>query len=314
MVAWWWSSRRGHPARTRLHFSDTGVLQEVARTARARVPRLLAGLRGTGLVFAVLALARPQSGVVEERVTQEGVDIVVALDISGSMAAEDFQPSNRIEVAKRVIQKFVEGRRGDRIGLVIFAGHALTKCPLVLDPEILSALVDEVEIGEVEDGTAIGTAIATSLNRLKAGHGKSRVLVLVTDGVNNRGEIDPMTAAKLAKPLGVKIYTIGVGTQGVALFPMRDALGRVHHVQQPVEIDEQLLTEIAGMTDGRYFRATDTETLVKIFADIDRLERSPAQIDRVTHYRELFPPLLVLSLVLVIGSETLLRTAFRVIP
>ncbi len=314
LVVWAWSVRRRHPARGRVTFSDTAVLADVARTARTRVPRLLAALKGAGVVLAVLALARPQFGVVEERVTQEGLDIVVALDISRSMEAEDFQPSNRLDVAKGVIANFVEGRKGDRLGLVIFAGKALTKCPLVLGPEIVAGLVEEVDFGEVEDGTAIGSAIATSLNRLKAGQGTSRVLVLVTDGVNNRGEIDPMTAAKLAKPLGVRIYTIGVGTQGLALFPMRDVFGQVRHVQRPVEIDEQLLTEIAGETDGRYFRATDSEALAKIFGEIDRLERSPAEIDRVTRYRELFPLFLVPALLVIVIAELLGRTAFRVIP
>ncbi|MBK7977114.1 MAG: VWA domain-containing protein [Deltaproteobacteria bacterium] len=313
-VAWWWSRRRGHPSRVRLGFSDTAVLDAVARTARTRVPRLLGVARLVGVVLAVAALARPQLGTVEERVTQEGIDIVIALDISRSMEAEDFQPSNRLDVAKAVIRKFAEGRNGDRLGLVIFAGKALTKCPLVLGPEIVAGLVDEVDFGEVEDGTAIGSAIATSLNRLKSGQGKSRVLVLVTDGVNNRGEIDPMTATRLARPLGVKIYTIGVGTQGLALFPMRDALGQVRHVQRPVEIDEQLLEQIAGETGGRYFRATDSEALAKIFGEIDALERSPAQIDRITRYRELFPLLLVPGLVLVVLAEVLSRTLFRVIP
>ena len=304
---------RKRPAPT-FTFSESELVEEMGRSIRTRIPGALVGLRAIGFVLAVVALARPQSGVVEERIVQEGIDIAIALDISSSMKAEDFEPLNRLEVAKRVVTDFVAQREGDRLALVVFAAKALTKCPLVLDGEILRGLVEEVRIGEIEDGTAIGTAIGTAVNRLRAGTGTSRVLVLVTDGVNNRGEIDPLTAAGLAVPFGIKIHTIGVGTTGTVPVTAVGPFGRTMRVPMQVKIDEDTLRTIAGRTGGTYFRATDSDALTEIFRTIDELEESPAETLRITRYRELFPYALGPGLALVALAEVLRRTLFRVSP
>ncbi|HEX9800094.1 MAG TPA: VWA domain-containing protein [Thermoanaerobaculia bacterium] len=258
------------------------------RLALPRVARLAA------FVLAVVALARPQLGYSWEEATTEGIDIQIALDVSGSMAAKDFSP-DRLEVAKRVVREFVAGRPGDRIGLTTFSGSALTRSPLTSDRRMLDELVAALEPTLTPDGTAIGVALANAAGRLKDSAAKSKVIILVTDGVNNAGEIDPLSAAAVAEGLGLEVYTVGVGSEGEARVPvqLRNPLtGRIEtrDVTMRVEVDEKLLAEIARRTGGRFDRATDADALERVFAEIDRLERTPMQVKRYVRYREGFQP------------------------
>ncbi|HKI05498.1 MAG TPA: VWA domain-containing protein [Thermoanaerobaculia bacterium] len=252
--------------------------------------------RLVALACLVLALARPQLGYAWEESLTEGIDIQIVLDISGSMGAEDFQPKNRLTVAKQVVKEFVAGRTGDRIGMVVFSGAAMTRAPLTTDHAMLELLVDSVELNSLPDGTAIGVALASSAARLKSSPAKTKVVVLVTDGVNNAGAIDPISAAALCKGLGIKVYTVGVGSGGRVPVPMpaQDPVtGRTvtRRYMMNVPVDEPLMREIAGRTGGQFFRATDRESLQRIFQEIDRLEKTPLQVKRYVRYREAFPPL-----------------------
>jgi Ca-activated chloride channel family protein len=310
----WLYLRRVRRGEGSLRISSTISLEGVRPTWTVRARHALFGLEMAALALAIVALARPQKGTEEEEILTEGVDIVIALDASGSMAAEDYAPRNRLVVAKRVIGQFVEGLRHDRVGLVVFAGKALTRCPLTLDYGVLLQVIDSIELGTMDDGTAIGNALATSLNRLRSSPAKSKVIVLVTDGVNNRGEVQPLDAAKIARTLGVKIYTVGVGSRGTARFPVRDNFGQVMYVNLPVEIDEESLSRIAETTGGIYYRSTDRPSLEKIFAEIARLEKTKVEVKTYTHYNERFvdflgPALGLLALVAV-GE----RTRFRKLP
>lgn len=291
-VWWLWRRSRSTPAIT---FSRVSVLAHGPRAGRF-LPRLLFGLRNAVLIGAVLALARPRAGARAEDVSTEGINIVVAFDISSSMLAQDFQPQNRLEVARDKVRQFVALRQSDRIGIVAFSGEALTQVPLTTDyPVVLSALAN-LQPGQLEDGTAIGTAIATAANRLKDAPGASRVMVLLTDGVNNRGAIDPRTAARAAAAVGVRIYTIGVGTEGMAPVPVGRGLFGLRYEMRPVEIDDALLTEVARVTGGRYFRARDAAALDRITHEIDRLERVPLQTRTYVRFTELYRWPLALAL------------------
>jgi Ca-activated chloride channel family protein len=243
------------------------------------------------------ALARPQLGYAWEESLTEGIDIEIVLDISGSMGAEDFQPKDRLTVAKRVVQDFVAGRPGDRIGLVIFSGGAMTRAPLTTDHQMLDTLIDSVEINSLADGTAIGVALANAAARVKDSPAKTKVIVLVTDGVNNAGEIDPVSAAALCHGLGIKIYTIGVGSSdGPVPVPlnMRNPVTgetEMQRVMMTVPVDEPLLRQIALRTGGKFYKATDRASLEQIFREIDRLEKTPLKVKRYVQYREAYPPL-----------------------
>ncbi|MEM6792779.1 MAG: VWA domain-containing protein [Acidobacteriota bacterium] len=261
-------------------------------------------IRLAALGLMIVAAARPQEGfALEERLT-EGVDIQVALDISGSMAAEDFQPRNRLTVAKDVMKEFVSKRRGDRVGIVVFAGQALTKAPLTTDHAMLELLLDSIELHSLPDGTAIGMALANAAARLRDSEAESKVIVLVTDGVNNRGAIDPDSAAAVCEGLGIKVYTVCVGTSGVVPVPIRgrDAFGRtlIQRRQMEVEVDEELLREIADRTGGRFFQATDPDSLRTIFAEIDQLEKTDIEIKRYIRHEEAFQPLVWAALGLLV--------------
>lgn len=252
-------------------------------------------IRLVALFFLLIALARPQLGYAWEESLTEGIDIQIVLDISGSMGAEDFQPKDRLTVAKQVVRQFVNGRPGDRIGVIVFSGGALTKAPLTTDRQMLDLLIDSVELNSLPDGTAIGVALASGASRLKSSPAKTRIMVLVTDGVNNAGEIDPMSAAAVAKGLGIKVYTVGVGSGGVVPVPLpsRDPITGQTVIQRRlmnVPVDEPLLKEIARRTGGQFFKATDREGLERVFATIDRLEKTPLQVKRYVRYREVFPP------------------------
>src|SRR5881275_734800 len=269
----WWIWRRRHrpPA---IVFSRVTVLERGPHAGRG-VRVFLFVLRNLLLAGAIIALARPRSGARAENVTSQGINIVLAIDLSSSMLAQDFQPQNRIEVAKDVVKKFIAARSSDRIGVVAFAAEALTQVPLTTDYPVVNAAVDNLAAGQLEDGTAIGTAIATAANRLRDAPGRSRVMILLTDGENNRGAIDPRTAAKAAAVFGVKIYTIGVGSEGMAPVPVSQGLFGLRYESRMVRIDEPLLQDVARTTGGQYFRARDANALRSIYQHIDQLEREP---------------------------------------
>lgn len=294
LPAWWWWRRRHQ--QTGILFSRTGALAALAGPGR-RWTRLLAGLRNLVLVLAVLALARPRAGARAENVTSEGINIVIAIDLSSSMLSQDFQPDNRLEVAKRTVKEFIAHRTSDRIGIVAFAAEALTQVPLTTDYAVVDAAVDNLQAGQLEDGTAIGTAIATAANRLREAPGRSRVMILLTDGVNNRGAIDPRTAARAAADFGIKIYTIGVGTEGMAPVPVGRGLFGLRYENRPVEIDEALLTDVATITGGKYFRARDAAALSRIYQQIDDLERVPVQTRTYVRFTELYRWPLALAMI-----------------
>lgn len=285
LPAWWWWRRRHHEPG--IVFSRVPVLAAVTKPRR-RWSRVLVGLRNLMLLLAVVALARPRAGARAENVTSEGINIVIAIDLSSSMLSQDFQPDNRLEVAKRTVKQFIAERSSDRIGIVAFAAEALTQVPLTTDYPVVNAAVDNLQAGQLEDGTAIGTAIATAANRLREAPGRSRVMILLTDGVNNRGSIDPRTAARAAAEFGIKIYTIGVGTEGMAPVPVGRGLFGLRYENRPVEIDEALLADVAKITGGRYFRARDAEALKRIYDQIDELERVPVQTKTYVRYTELY--------------------------
>lgn len=282
---WWLLRRKRRPSA--IAFSRTGVLAKGPRTGE-RITRAMFILRNVALAAFVLALARPRSTAQVENVTSEGIDIAIAFDLSSSMLAEDFRPQNRLAVAKRTVKEFIAARSSDRIALVAFAGEALTQVPLTTDYPILMQAVDNLQAGQLEDGTAIGLGIATAANRLRDSPGRSRVLILLTDGVNNRGSVDPRTAARAASVYGVKIYAIGVGTVGMAPVPVGRGPAGLRYELQPVRIDEALLTEVAGMTGGRYFRARDAAALRRVYEQIDMLERTTVQSRSYVRYSELF--------------------------
>ena len=306
LPAWWlWRRRRKTPA---IVFSRVRALAKGPKAGRG-VTRTLFLLRNLLLLGGVLALARPRSGARAEDVSSEGINIVIAFDISSSMLAQDFQPQNRIEVAKDKVKQFVAMRKSDRIGVVAFSGEALTQVPLTTDYPVVNAAISNLQPGQLEDGTAIGTAIATAANRLKDAPGMSRVIVLLTDGVNNRGSIDPRTAARAAAALGIRIYTIGVGTEGMAPVPVGRGLFGLRYEMRPVEIDDALLTEIARVSGGRYFRARDGAALDRITREIDRLERVPVQTRTYVRFTELYRWPLALAIVAL--SFEMLLSAWR---
>ena len=307
LAAWWWMRRRRPAPAAR--YSDVTLPASAVR--RAWWVMLPPALRGLALVALILAAAGPRIGGDTVEVKQEGIAIVITIDISSSMLAEDFAPSNRLEVAKRQAVGFIRGRTADRIGLVAFAGEALTQVPVTLDYPVIEQAVMDLKIGSLEDGTAIGSGLATAVNRLRRAPDKSKVVLLLTDGENNKGLIDPRTAAATASAFGIKVYTIGVGTIGEAPIPTGRGLGGFRYELLPVRIDEPLLQEIAQKTGGRYFRAKDSEALSRIFRQIDALEKTPIQVTRYTRYDETTRPLILLGLAM-LGVELLLSSTLVV--
>jgi Ca-activated chloride channel family protein len=279
--------------RPALAYPSAELLRRVARVApAARASRLRRGLRLLALALVVLALARPQQGLGAADVETSGIDIVLAIDVSGSMQALDFrlagQQASRLDVVKSVVEEFIAGRPSDRLAIVAFAGRAYLVSPLTLDHDWLVSNLERLRIGMVEDGTAIGSGIAAGVNRLRDQAAKSKVVILLTDGVNNAGKVSPVTAAEAARALGVKVYAIAAGTHGEAPMPVTDRFGRQRVVMAPVEVDEATLTQVAETTGGRFFRATDSDSLRRIYEEIDRLERTTATMKRFEEYRELF--------------------------
>ena len=291
---WWWRRRRKPgPAAT---YSDVAPFGAVERRRRwiAEIPVALRSLALGAWIFAAAGPLEPVKG--SDR-PSEGISIVLAIDVSSSMLAEDFAPSNRLDVARHNAIAFVRGRRADRIGLVSFAGEALTRVPITVDYAVLEQAILDLRIGELDDGTAIGTALATAANRLRRAPGPSKVIVLLTDGVNNRGRVDPRPAAAACAQFGIRVYTIGVGTEGEARLPIgRGASGQLRYQMMPVELDEPLLRDVAQVTGGRYFRARDASALSSIFQQIDHLEKTPVQMAGFTQYDEAYRGPLLLGL------------------
>jgi Ca-activated chloride channel family protein len=310
----WWEKVRGGQKRPTFLYSSLRLFEGVGRGEKARFEKVPHIFKIVSLVLIVIALARPQGGKGVEEISAKGIDIMIVLDISGSMKSEDFTPKNRLHVAKEVISEFIDNRQNDRLGLVVFAGGAITQCPLTTDHAALKRLLQGARIGLIEDGTAIGVAIATGTNRLKDARGESRVLVLTTDGVNNRGEIDPVTAAELAASFGVKIYTIGVGTQGTAPYPIEDPVFGKRYVQVEVEIDEKVLKEIASITGARYYRATNPDALRKIYEEIDSMEKTVVSTKTHTVYTEFYPMFVAPAAFLLSLSGILSGTYLRRLP
>lgn len=269
-------------------YSDVSKLKKIKPTFRVGLKKKIYLIRFIMIISLFVAMARPQLGYSEDQILTEGVDILLGLDISGSMLAEDLEEKKtRLDVSKEVISKFISERKNDRIGLVVFAGAAFTQCPLTLDYSVLKNFLTRANVGLVKDGTAIGSAIATSVNRLKKSKAKSRILILLTDGQNNSGEIGPRTAGKMAKALGIKVYTIGAGTRGLAPIAINDPIFGKRYTRMRVDIDEELLTEIAQQTGGKYYRAQDKAALERIYEQINTLEKTEIKVKNYTRYREL---------------------------
>lgn len=311
LLAFWYVRRFGRIT-AGLRFSSLLPFRDVRPTPRERLRHVPFALRLAGIALLIVALARPQSSMEGENITTEGIDIVLVLDISGSMLAEDFRP-NRIEAAKTVASRFIDGRRNDRIGLVIFSGQSFTQCPMTLDYRVLKNLLRQVKSGMVEDGTAIGMAIAQAVNRLKDNEARSRVMILLTDGMNNRGEIDPITATQIAQSFGIRAYTIGVGTMGTAPYPVQTPFG-VRYQNVPVEIDEKTLQTIAAMTGGQYFRATNNRSLQQIYDEIDQMEKTRIEVTQYRSTTELFYGWALAGLLALLLEWLLAGTILRKLP
>ena len=300
-------------------YSSVQLVRGITGITRSRAGAILAKMRWLALALFFIALARPQIGEGETKVTASGVDIVVAIDLSGSMSSEDFelqgQRVNRLAIAKDVLQKFVDRRPNDRIGLVAFARDAYIAAPLTLDHDFLLQNLERLEIATPDrDGTAIGSALTAALNRLRELKSKSKMVILMTDGQNNAGNVPPLTAAEAAQTLAVKVYTIGVGTRGMAPIPFIDPFGRKRYDQQPVDIDEATLQQISGRTGGKYYRADKTETLRSIYDEIDRLEKTEVIVKKYQRYREMFPFVALPGLVLLLLGIILHHTVWRKLP
>lgn len=295
-------------------YSDLSVINRLAPSWKQRFRHLLFIVRMLTLSLAVVALARPQSSFTEEEIITEGIDIILAIDVSSSMRAVDFKPSNRLEAAKIVAADFIDGRVYDRIGMVVFAGRSYTQCPLTLDYGIVHSYLESIHIGMVEDGTAIGMAITTAVNRLRNSATESKVVILLTDGRNNRGELDPVTASQIALAMNVKIYTIGMGNQGTVLYPVDDPIRGQRMVPVQADIDEDILRKIADTTGGHYFRATDEKKLDEIFKQIGEMEKSEIQVNEYTRHAELFEWFGMPVFLLLLLEIALSQTVFRKIP
>ena len=299
-------------------FSNTAMLAKIGNRRRSRAGAFLVALTYLALVLFIVALARPQLGRITTRVQATGVDIMLVLDVSRSMLAEDFtignRRANRIDAVKLVTEQFIRERPNDRIGLVAFAGRPYLVSPLTLDHDWLIRNLERLRIGLVEDGTAIGSAIASAANRLKDKEAKTKLIVLLTDGDNNAGKVQPLTAAEAAKALGIRIYTIGAGTEGEAPFPLTNQFGRTVYRNVLVKFDEKTLQEIAAMTSGQYFRATDTNSLRTIFGEIDKLEKSKVEVEKTAQYRDLFMWFLIPGLACLALETLLSQTVWRRLP
>ena len=312
----WLKGRHGRKAA--FLYSSVGLVKEIGNISPSSAGKILPLMRWLSLTCFIVGLARPQWTESDTSVHASGIDIVVALDLSGSMESEDFewnrQRVNRLFIAKDTLKKFIDRRPNDRIGLVAFAGLAYIAAPLTLDHSFLLQNLDRLALHTIEDGTAIGSALSASVNRLRELKSKSKIVILMTDGQNNQGKIPPLTAAEAAHALGVKVYTIGVGIRGMAPFPRLDMFGRKTYVSVPVDIDENTLMEIAKVTGGKYFRADSTDTLRSIYAEIDRLEKTEVEVKKYVQYQELFPWIVTAGLGLLLLEVWLGHTVWRRLP
>ena len=311
MIAYYvWRVRQGGAA---IQISTVEGVLRAPKSVRYYLRHLPFVLRTAAYALLVVALARPQGIEQNVRTSTEGIDIMLSIDVSGSMLARDFKP-DRITAAKEVAASFISDRVGDRLGLVVFAGEAFTQSPLTTDQSTLQTLLARIRSGLIEDGTAIGNGLATAINRLRESEAKSKVIILLTDGINNRGEIAPMTAAEIARAQGIRVYTIGVGSRGTAPYPAVDMFGNMTFINQKVEIDEKALTEIARLTGGRYFRATDKEKLQAIYDEINQLEKSRVEVTERITYHELFLGWVLAALALLTAELLLSNLVLKRIP
>lgn len=310
----WDYFRKNRKRTASIRFPSLAIIKRVPHSWAYRARHMLLALRLIAIALMCIALARPQYGEAMEDVTTNGVDIMLVLDISGSMRTMDFRPQNRLFVAKKVIENFVLGRQHDRIGLVVFAGKSFTQCPLTLDYGILVQFLRSVNFGMVEDGTAIGTALLNSTNRLRLSGAKSKVIILLTDGANNAGEVDPITSAKAAKALGIKIYAIGVGKEGEQPLEIDDPMFGKRIVSVKTDVDLPMLQTIANLTGGKSYRAQDAKALEGIYEDIDKLEKTEVKTTSYYRYHELFRNLLIIALLILLLETALANTRFMKIP
>ena len=310
MIFWYWKKNR--KISPNISYSALNIFDGIKPTLREKFVHVPVILRAAALTLFIVALARPQSFSTGENVYTEGIDVAILLDISGSMLAEDFEP-NRLDAAKDVIDEFIGGRTSDKIGLVVFASQSFTQCPLTIDYYVLRNLLSEIKSGMIEDGTAIGLAIANGVNRLKDSEAKSRIIILLTDGVNNSGEIDPITAAQIAEKFGIRIYTVGVGTKGQAPYPFQTPFG-IRYQMVPVEIDEAVLQQVADITGGNYFRATNNEKLIEIYKKIDEMEKTRVEITSYRNASESFYSWAGFGLMFLILELGLVRSYLRRLP
>lgn len=311
MAAWYiWKGKRSTAA---LKLSGFENLDERIGSSRIWLRHVLFILRLLVVGLIIVVLSRPQSSNKWEQVTTEGIDVIMCMDVSGSMRAMDFRP-NRLEASKNVGIEFVNARQDDRFGLVVFAGESFTQCPLTTDRAVVVNFLKEIEFGVIEDGTAIGMGLATAVNRIKESRAKSKVIILLTDGVNNRGDVGPVTAAEIAANYGIRVYTIGVGSHGNAPVPVQDMYGRTVTRNMPVEIDEDVLKKIAETTDGTYFRATNNNKLREIYQQIDQMEKTRLDVKQFSKKKEEYFPFLLAALLLLLFEILLRYSVFRTIP
>ena len=305
-----WKLRKAYPS---MQISTTRFVGKGRTSFRQILLHVLFAMEVIIIALLVVMLARPQSSKRNATSNVEGIDIVMTLDVSGSMLAEDLKP-NRLEAAKKVGGEFVDGRPNDRIGLVVFASESYTQCPMTTDHKVLNNLMSEIKTGIIEDGTAIGDGLSVSISRLKDSKAVSKVIILLTDGANNTGSIDPLSAAEIAKMFGLRIYTVGVGTNGMAPYPVQDIFGNRRYQQVEVNIDEEMLQQIADMTGGKYFRATDNGSLSKIYKEIDKMEKSKIEVFEYEKKSEEFYPLGIAAAVLLLLMFVLRYAVLRIFP
>ena len=310
LIAWY--VYRLSKAQASFKLASTNAFKGVKPGLRVYMRHLPFLLRVASIALIIIVIARPQSVNSWEETETQGIDIVLALDVSGSMLSQDLQP-DRLQAAKKVASEFITDRKNDNIGLVVFAGESFTQCPLTTDHKVLLNLLNEIEFGIIEDGTAIGLGLATSVNRLKESESDSKVVILLTDGTNNSGQIAPLTAADLASSYGIRVYTVGVGTTGMAPTPVQTPFG-IRMQNMPVDIDEKTLTDIAVMTGAQYFRAQDTDGLRQVYEEIDEMEKYLINVQNVTQRKEVFLPYALVALALILMELLLRRTWLRNIP
>lgn len=310
LIAWYWFRQTRMTAT--LQVSVTEPLEQTPRSIRQYLYHGLFVLRMMVVILLIVVLARPQSSLKQQNVSIEGIDIVLGLDISSSMLAQDLRP-DRLEAAKELALEFFRGRPNDRVGLVVFAGEAFTQCPLTTDHTVIEDMMDDIKSGMIEDGTALGDGLATAINRLTESQAISKVIILLTDGVNNAGSLDPLSSAEIAKIYGIRIYTIGVGTYGVAPYPVQTPFG-IRYQDMEVQIDEGLLQQVADMTDGKYFRATSNQQLESIYKEIDQMEKSKIDVTEFRKKTDEYLPLALMALLFIILEILMRNTVFKNIP